>query len=322
MGVTKRRSLVLAAPALLAAPAAQGQAGWPQRTVRVVVPYAAGGPTDVVARLLAPGWAAALGQPVVVDNRPGAGAMIGTEHAARANDGHTFLLADAPHTIIPAVHERVPYDAAADFAPVTLVGASTMLLLVRAGFPARDAAGLAAEGRARPQAVSFGGSGPGSLSHLLPEWFGQLTGARFANVAYRGAGPALQDVAAGQIDAIFTGLVGADAAIRGGGARVIAVAAEGRVAELPDVPTMREQGVDMVAANWFGLLAPAATPVPVRRRLGEITASLLAQDDMRPRLAAVGLEPRPLGPEPFSRVLEADFRRWAEVARAADVRVR
>jgi tripartite-type tricarboxylate transporter receptor subunit TctC len=322
MAALKRRSLILAAPAFAGAAAARAQAAWPQRTVRIVVPYSAGGPTDVVARLLAPGWQAALGQTVVVDNRPGAGAMIGTEHAARANDGHTFLLADAPHTIIPAVHERVPYDAAADFAPVTLVGASTMLLIVRAAFPARDVGGLVAAGRARPQAVSFGGSGPGSLSHLLPEWLGQLTGARFANVAYRGAGPALQDVAAGQIDAIFTGLVGADAALRGGQARAIGVAAEGRLAELPDVPTMREQGVDIVAANWFGLLAPAATPAPVRRRLADITESLLAQDDLRARLAAAGLEPRPVGPEPFSRVLEADFRRWAEVARAADVRVR
>lgn len=317
-----RRSLVLAAPALLASRASWGQAAWPQRTIRIVVPYAAGGPSDIVARLLAPGWQAALGQTVVVDNRPGAGAVIGTEHVARVNDGHTFLLADAPHTIIPAVQERVPYDAAADFVPITLLGAGSMLLVVHTGFAARSVADLVAAGRARPEAVSFGGSGPGSLTHLLPEWFGQLTGARFANVAYRGAGPAFQDVVAGQINAMFNGLLGADAGLRGGQVRAIAVAAEQRLPELPDVPTMREQGVDMIAANWFGFLAPATTLMPVRERLAEITAALLARDEMRSRVSAAGLEPRPVGPEAFARVLEADFRRWAEVARAADIRVR
>lgn len=322
MDMPNRRSLLLASPAILAAGAASSQGSWPQRTVRIVVPYAAGGPSDIVARLLAPGWGSALGQSVVVDNRPGAGAIIGTEHVARVNDGHTFLLADAPHTIIPAVHERVPYDAAADFAPVTLLGATTMLLVANAGFAARTAAELSAAGRARPEAVSFGGSGPGSLSHLLPEWFGQLTGARFANVAYRGAGPAFQDLMAGQVNAMFSGLLGADAGFRGGTVRALGVAAEARMPELPDVPTLREQGVDLVAANWFGILAPAATPAAVRLRLAEVTAGLLAENELRARLAAAGLEPRPGGPEPFARLLEAEFARWAVVARAANVRVR
>jgi tripartite-type tricarboxylate transporter receptor subunit TctC len=322
MAALKRRSLLLSTPALAMSPPVRAQGAWPQRTVRIVVPYAAGGPSDIVARLLAPGWGAALGQTVVVDNRPGAAAVIGTEHVARVNDGHTFLLADAPHTIIPAVQERVPYEAATDFAPITLLGASTMFLVVHAGFPAPSTAELVAAGKARPDAVSFGGSGPGSLSHLLPEWFGQLTGARFSNVAYRGAGPAFQDLTAGQINAMFSGLLGADAGLKGGTVRLLGVAAERRMAEQPDVPTLREGGVDMVAANWFGLLAPAATPAPVRQRLAEITATLLAQDDMRARLAAAGLEPRPAGPDAFARVLDGDFRRWAEVARAANIRVR
>lgn len=316
-----RRTLLAAAPAALAAPAlAQGP--WPQRPVRIVVPYAAGGPTDIVARILAPGWQAALGGPsVVVDNRPGAGAMIGTEHVARVNDGHSFLLADAPHTIIPAVQERVPYDAAADFAPITLVGGATMLLVAHHAFPARSVADLVAAARARPDGVSFGGSGPGSLSHLLPEWFGQLTGARFANIAYRGAGPAFQDLMAGQINAMFSGLLGAEAGFRAGTVRPLAVAAERRMAELPDVPTLPELGIPMTAENWFGFLAPANTPPAVRQRLFEATEATLRQDDARQRLAQTGLEPRPLGPEAFARVLEEDFARWARVARAAGVRV-
>jgi tripartite-type tricarboxylate transporter receptor subunit TctC len=316
-----RRSL-LAAP-LLALPAvAQAQTPWPQRPVRLVVPYAAGGPSDIIARLLVPGWQAALGQPVVVDNRPGAGAMLGTEAVARANDGHTFLIADGPHTIIPAVQERVPYDAVADFVPITMLGAVTMILLVNANHPARSARELVEAGRAQAEAVSFGSSGVGSLTHLLPEWLGQLTGARFANVPYRGAGPALQDVAAGQITAMFSSLVGSDAVLRGGQVRVIGVAAESRMAELPDVPTLREQGIPIIADNWWGLLAPAATPPAVRQRLADVTLDLLRQDAIGTRLRAIGLEPREGGPEPFARVLAADFRRWAEVARAANIRVR
>ncbi|MFN7307370.1 MAG: Bug family tripartite tricarboxylate transporter substrate binding protein [Alphaproteobacteria bacterium] len=316
-----RRSL-LAAP-LLALPAvAQAQTPWPQRPVRLVVPYAAGGPSDIIARLLVPGWQAALGQPVVVDNRPGAGAMLGTEAVARANDGHTFLIADGPHTIIPAVQERVPYDAVADFVPITMLGAVTMILLVNANHPARSARDLVEAGRAQAEAVSFGSSGVGSLTHLLPEWLGQLTGARFANVPYRGAGPALQDVAAGQITAMFSSLVGSDAVLRGGQVRVIGVAAESRMAELPDVPTLREQGIPIIADNWWGLLAPAATPPAVRQRLADVTLDLLRQDAIGTRLRAIGLEPREGGPEPFARVLAADFRRWAEVARAANIRVR
>jgi tripartite-type tricarboxylate transporter receptor subunit TctC len=316
-----RRSL-LAAP-LLALPAvAQAQTPWPQRPVRLVVPYAAGGPSDIIARHLVPGWQAALGQPVVVDNRPGAGAMLGTEAVARANDGHTFLIADGPHTIIPAVQERVPYDAVADFVPITMLGAVTMILLVNANHPARSARELVEAGRAQAEAVSFGSSGVGSLTHLLPEWLGQLTGARFANVPYRGAGPALQDVAAGQITAMFSSLVGSDAVLRGGQVRVIGVAAESRMAELPDVPTLREQGIPIIADNWWGLLAPAATPPAVRQRLADVTLDLLRQDAIGTRLRAIGLEPREGGPEPFARVLAADFRRWAEVARAANIRVR
>ncbi|MBY0339339.1 MAG: tripartite tricarboxylate transporter substrate binding protein [Acetobacteraceae bacterium] len=317
-----RRALgrALAAAPLLAAPAL-AQAPWPQRPVRIVVPYSAGGPSDVVARLLAPGWAAALNQNVVVDNRPGAGGVIGTEHVARVNDGHTFLLADAPFTIAPAVQERMPYDAANEFAPVTLLGAGTMILLVHQAFPARGVSELLAAARARPEAVSFGGSGPGSLSHLLPEWLGQLGGVRFANVAYRGAAPALQDAAAGQINAVFGGLTGSLPTMQTGAVRAIGVAAEQRMPELPDVPTLREGGVDLVAANWFGILAPAATPAPVRERLAEITAAFIANPDMRQRLAGAGLEPRPTGTAPFSQLLTVEFARWAAVARAAGVRV-
>jgi len=317
-----RRRSILLAPAILAAPTARAQGTWPQRPLRVVVPYAAGGPSDIVARLLTSGLAAALGQPVVVDNRPGAGSMLGTEAAARATDGHTVLLADSPFTIIPAVQERVPYNAAADLAPVSLIGAVTMILAVNSGFPARNAAALAAAAKARPDTVSFGSSGIGSLSHLLPEWFGQLTGARFANVAYRGAGPALQDVAAGQINAIFSSPASIEGPLRAGQVVPVAVASPQRLPSLPDVPTLREGGVELIADNWFGVLAPVSLPAEARTRLATALAGAIAADDVRARLESLGLETRPGGPEAFARVLDAEFRRWAEVARAAGVSVR
>ncbi|WP_052401683.1 Bug family tripartite tricarboxylate transporter substrate binding protein [Muricoccus aerilatus] len=317
----RRRSL-LVAPAVLAAPSALAQGDWPQRPVRVIVPYAAGGPSDIVARLLAPGLATVLGQPVVVDNRPGAGSMLGTEAAARATDGHTVLLADSPFTIIPAVQERVPYDAKADLAPVTLIGAVTMILAVNSGFPARSASALAEAGKVRPDTVSFGSSGIGSLSHLLPEWFGQLTGARFANVAYRGAGPALQDVAAGQINAIFSSPASIEGPLRAGQVTPIAVAAPRRLPAMPDVPTLLEGGIDLSADNWFGVLAPTSIPVEARARLAAAIARVNATEEVRARLSTLGLEPRPMGPDAFARVLDAEFYRWAEVARAAGVSVR
>ncbi|WP_198383533.1 tripartite tricarboxylate transporter substrate binding protein [Roseomonas sp. KE2513] len=316
------RRCLLFAPTALAAPAALAQGAWPQRPLRVIVPYAAGGPSDIVARLLTPGLAAALGQPVVVDNRPGAGSMLGTEAAARAADGHTVLLADSPFTIIPAVQERVPYDAAADLAPVTLIGAVTMILAVNSGFPARSASALAEAAKSRPDTVSFGSSGIGSLSHLLPEWFGQLTGARFANVAYRGAGPALQDVAAGQINAIFSSPASIEGPLRAGQVTPIAVAAPQRLPAMSEVPTLLEGGIDLIADNWFGVLAPASVPVEARARLAAALSEVIASEDVRARLTTLGLEPRPAGPEAFARVLDAEFRRWASVARAAGVSVR
>jgi tripartite-type tricarboxylate transporter receptor subunit TctC len=212
----KRRHMALLP--LLAAPV-QAQSVWPVRPVRLVVPYAAGGPSDIIARALQPPLAAALGQPVVIDNRPGGGAVIGTEAVARAEDGHSFLVADSPHTIIPAVQGRVPYDAAQDFRPVSLLGAVSMLLMVRANHPTRDLNSFLAVARARPEGTSFGSSGPGSLTHLLPEWLAQLAGARFTIVPYRGSGPALLDVAAGQVDAIFSSTLSASGQLRDGAVR-------------------------------------------------------------------------------------------------------
>lgn len=232
----RRRSL-LAAP--LVAPSLALAQAWPTRPVRFVVPYAAGGPSDVLARAVQAVISAELGQPVVVENRAGGGSMVGAEYVARADDGHTFFVADSPHTIIPAVQPRVPYDAVNDFVPVGLIGAVTMILMVHARHPARDLQGLLATALAQPEAITFGSSGPGSLTHLLPEWLAQLAGVKFTIVPYRGSNPALLDVAAGQLAGIFSSTLASAGPLADGSVRPIAVAATERLAALPNVPTFQ-----------------------------------------------------------------------------------
>jgi tripartite-type tricarboxylate transporter receptor subunit TctC len=318
-----RRALILgglAAPVALAA-RANAQPAWPSRPVRLIVPYAAGGPSDVLARAIQSPLQAALGQSIVIENRPGGGAIIGTEAAARAEDGHTFLVADSPHTIIPAVQARVPYDPARDFRPVTLFGAVSMILLVKPGLAARDLPAFIAAAKAQPDGITFGSSGVGSLTHLVPEWLGQLTGARFTVVPYRGSGPALMDVVAGQIDAIISSTLSASGPLKDGQVRPLAVAAPARIAALPDLPTMREGGVDMVCSNWWGLLAPRATSDAVLARMEAALATALEDATVKDRFAALGIEARPRGPAPFAALLETEFANWARVARAAGVSV-
>lgn len=314
-----RRSL-LAAP--LAVPAMARAQSWPTRPVRFVVPYAAGGPSDVLARAVQNVVSAELGQAVVVENRAGGGSMVGAEFAARADDGHTFLVADSPHTIIPAVQPRVPYDAAKDFVPVGLIGAVTMILMVNGRHPARDLQGFLAMARAQPDVVTFGSSGTGSLTHLLPEWLAQLTGVKFTIVPYRGSGPALLDVAAGQVAAIFSSTLAAAGPLGDGTVRPLAAASTERLPALPNVPTFREQGVDQVSANWWGLLAPRATPPAVIARLNAALGVALDDATVKARFATLGVEPRPRGPAPFGELLASEFGNWARVASAAGVTVR
>lgn len=296
------------------------QPAWPTRPIRLIVPYAAGGPSDILARAVQAPLQAALGQPVVVENRPGGGAIIGTEAAARADDGHSFLVADSPHTIIPAVQPRVPYDPAADFLPVTLFGAVSMLLAVHPGFPARTLPEFVAAAKSREGGVTFGSSGVGSLTHLLPEWLALLTGTSFTTVPYRGSGPALLDVVAGQINAIFTSTLSASGPLKEAQIRPVAVASASRIAALPEVPTFREAGVDMVSSNWWGVLAPRSAPGAVVARMNEALGTALNDPAVKARFETLGIEPRPRGPAPFATLLTAEFENWARVARDAGVK--
>lgn len=289
--------------------------------MRLVVPYAAGGPSDVLARAIQNPLQTALDQPIVVENRPGGGAIIGTESAARADDGHTFLVADSPHTIIPAVQQRVPYDPVNDFRPISLLGGTSMIVMVNPNFPARTLPELIAAAKANPGSVTFGSSGVGSLTHLLPEWLGQLTGASFTVVPYRGSGPALLDVVAGQINAIFSSTLSASGPLKENQVRSLGVAAVARIQALPEVPTMREQAVDMVSANWWGILAPKSVPQAVAARMEAAIGQAMDDPTVKQRFGTLGIESRPRGAAPFGELLTAEFANWARVAKAAGVSV-
>lgn len=287
----------------------------------MIVPYAAGGPSDILARAVQVPLQASLGQSVIVDNKPGGGAIIGTEAAARADDGHTFLVADSPHTIIPAVQSRVPYDPVADFVPVTLFGAVSMLLAVNPSFSPKTLPEFLAAAKAGNGSVTFGSSGVGSLTHLLPEWLALLTGTSFTAVPYRGSGPALLDVVAGQINAIFTSTLSASGPLRDAQIRPLALAAPDRIAALPDVPTFREAGIDLVCSNWWGVLAPKASSGSAVTLMNQALGAALDDLTVKARFETLGIEARPRGPEPFAELLGTEFANWARVARDAGVKV-
>ncbi len=315
------RRTALAAVGAAGGAAAQGTA-YPARPVRLVVPYAAGGSSDVVGRLVAARLGAALGQPFVVENRAGAGSMLGTEVVARAApDGHTLLLADTPHGILPALQERMPYDAIADFAPVTLVAATPQILFVHPSVAARTPREFLDAARAQPDRFAYASAGIGTSSHLTGERLQLLTGARLTHVPYRGAAPALTDLAGGQVQAFFATIASGAQLIRDGGIRALGVLSEERLPALPDVPTFREDGFDLVVESWFGLLAPAGTPAPVVDRLSAATRDAVAAPEVADRFRALGIAARAEGPEHFGRMLRAETTRWGEVVRATGVRL-
>ncbi|HYF09427.1 MAG TPA: tripartite tricarboxylate transporter substrate binding protein [Acetobacteraceae bacterium] len=316
---TTRRALLAAS--LLPLPAV-AQEAWPSRPIRIIVPYPPGGGSDVTARLVSPGMQAALGQPVVIDNRPGATGVIGTEAAARsAPDGYTLLLADMPHTITPALNRNLPYDLVADFAPVSVLGVAPMALFAHPSVPAANAAEFATLARARPEGFSYASAGIGGNTHLMAELFQRLMGLRVVHVPYRGSGPAIQDLAAGQVQVMFTTMLTAAPLLQNNAVKALGVASAARLPDLLGTPTFREQGIDLVAEHWWGLLAPARTPEPIVARLAAAVAATMAQPELRPRIAQIGLLPRAEGPAAFAAQIRADLARWDELVRAANIRL-
>jgi tripartite-type tricarboxylate transporter receptor subunit TctC len=288
-GGTPRR-LLLAAPALLLPLAAR--AAFPDRPVRIVVPFAAGTSSDLQARMIGERMAPALGQPVVVENRAGAGGTVGADAVAKsAPDGHTLLLgSNGPLTNAPVLQARLAYDPAKDFAAIAMISRSPVTLSVRADSPWRSVADVLAAARARPGAISIGSSGQGSATHFLIEQMMVAAGIRLTHVPYRGSSMSVPDVVAGNIPLVMAEISTVLPLFRGGQVRILALSSAGRMAVAPDAPTLIESGLDLTGGSWAGLVAAAGTPAPVVATLAAAVRRGLADPAYRARQAELGAE--------------------------------
>jgi tripartite-type tricarboxylate transporter receptor subunit TctC len=318
-----RRALALAA--LLSPVAARAQAPLITRPVRLIVPFAAGGGSDTLARLLSVPLSELLGQPVVVENRAGAGSQIGAEAVMRsAPDGTTLLLGDTPLATIPAVQAAAgrpaPFEAARDFTPVAALAIAPALVVVGGTSRHRTLGDLLGAARANPAAIDFASAGVASSTHLILELLQMRSGVRVTHVPYRGAAPAVQDVLAGTVQATIMALATAAPLVQSGQIRVVGVAAERRLAAMPDVPTLREQGVDLVSGFWWGVLGPVGIPEPIVAQLVTAINAAMDSEAMAPRLATLGLDRLRLGPAGFRDMLASETVRWREVVQAAGIK--
>jgi len=327
MPLPLRRRLLAGLPAAALATTltrpASAQA-WPTRPVKLVIPFPAGGATDIIGRTLATRLGTALGQQVVVENRPGAGGSIGADMVAKAPaDGYTVLMGTgSTHSVGPAINPRMPYDAARDFAPVAHVANAPSVLVVGAGFPARTVQELVALLRRSPGRYNFGSSGIGTYPHLSAEMFKWRAGGLFVvHIPYRGTGLVITDLVSGQIAFLMDSVVSAQPHIRDGKVRPLAVSGERRSPSLPDVPTFAEAGIGgMDISNWFGAFVPAGTPPEVLARLNrEINAALRAPEVLE-RLERAGAEPAGGSPEQFARLIRADHENWKAVIKRAGIK--
>ena len=271
---------------------------YPSKPVRFIVPYAAGGSSDIIARLFGQRLSESLGQQFVVDNRPGAGGVVGTAILAKSTaDGYTLILQDMPHTINPAVYGKVPYDPVKDFTPITLVARAPQWLFIHPGVPAKTAKELIALAKAQPGKLRIGSAGNGSGTHLMAELLMRGAGIQLTHVPYKGAGPAVAATVAGEMNAVFTSMPAAVSFVQSGRLRPIGVTTPKRHPSQPEVPTFEESGVpNMVLHHWFGVLAPAGLPRPILGKLhGEITQAV-SQPAVAERYRALILEPATLTP--------------------------
>lgn len=316
-----RRAILRTAAIALATPAlARAQDAWPSRTVRMIVPFAAGGAADVVARLAAQVMGEQLGQTVVVENRGGSGGVIGSEASLAAPpDGYTITFHTLSSGVLNAgLYRNLSFDVRRAFAPVALIGLVPNVVLVNPNVPANSLAELIALLRREPGRRSYASSGNGTITHLSAQLLLSRIGAEATHVPYRGSGPALQDLMAGTTDMMVDTIAGVLPGVRGGRLRALAVTTRERSPALPDVPTASEAGLPgFETYNWHGVFAPAAVPAPIRARLEQATMAALAEPALQRRLAEVGVDPRPLGGEAFGRFWDEQLALWIPIIRAS-----
>ncbi|HEX2828620.1 MAG TPA: tripartite tricarboxylate transporter substrate binding protein [Burkholderiales bacterium] len=310
--------VLLSAAALSCAAGVLHAQTYPTKPVRMVVPFAPSGPTDLLARLLGQKLTALLGQQVIVDNRGGAGGTIGSEAVARsAPDGYTMLLGHIGiFAVNPTLYPALKYDVVKDFAPVSLVADIPYAMVVHPALPARNVAELVALAKARPKQLLYGSGGTGGASHLAGAYFGLLAKVDITHVAYKGAGPALVDLLAGQTSMMITGLTPLVPHINAGKLRVLAVGSAKRLAIMPDVPTVGETVKGFQATQWYGVAVPAQTPRETVAALNSALHKALSGADVKERLAAGGADPLTSTPEAFGAYIRSEIARWAPVVKA------
>ncbi|RKK01369.1 tripartite tricarboxylate transporter substrate binding protein [Pseudoroseomonas wenyumeiae] len=317
-----RRQLLgggLAAATLVPMTAPHAEAAWPSRPIRFIVPYPPGGSTDVVGRLIGQALSEELGQPIVIENRGGATATIGSQVVAQAKpDGYTLLLSNiASHAIAATLFRSLPYDPVKDFTHIALLVNTPTILVVNPSFPARNLADIVRLSKEKPGGLDMASSGSGSSNHLLLVRFAELTGAQLNHVPYRGGGPAMTDVIAGTVPMMSDTLPSALPHLLAGSVRPIAVSGPERSALMPEVPTFREQGIDLINLPWYGLSGPAGLEPAIVNRLSEATRKILASTELRARLGEIGSIPGDLGPEQYTTLVREEVGRWAPVVRAS-----
>ena len=295
---------------------------YPTKTIRVIVPYPAGGATDFFARLVFPKMGEALGQSVVVENRPGAGTAIGASEVARsAPDGYTLLLGDAgTYAFNPTLYKKLSYDPTKDFAPVSLTGRFALILAVNPSMPAKSVQEFVAAAKREPGKINYGAPGPGSPIHLAMEFFKQRAGIVMTPIPYKGGADAMNDLLGGRISAMFPDIASGLPHIKGGKLRPLAVASAKRVAALPDLPTIAESGYPGFEAwAWQGFVAPARTPEPIITKLNGAFVKVMSDPTIKQRLSESGFEPQTSTPKEFSSYMKSEITKWRKVIRESNV---
>jgi tripartite-type tricarboxylate transporter receptor subunit TctC len=296
---------------------------WPAKPLRIVIAQAPGSATDVISRVVANPLSESLGQPIVIDARPGAGGVLGTEVAARsAPDGYTLFMGNnSTHGSNPAVYAKLPYDAVKDFAPVSFVASVPYVLVVDPALPVKSVQEFIAYAKARPGKLNYASAGNGSTHHFCGELFKSMTGIDMQHIPYKGSGPGIAGLLGGEVSMMFSNVADIGSQIKAGKVKPLAVTATKRASTLPEVPTMAEAGLpDFVITSWFGLLVPAGTPAPIVARLNAETVKVLGRAEVKSTLAAQGLEVAPSTPEQFAAHIKSEIARFTRIAKAAGIK--
>jgi tripartite-type tricarboxylate transporter receptor subunit TctC len=313
--------IALAATAIDSASAQEDPSKYPTRPIHIIVGFTPGGGNDIIARIVGQKLSESLGQPVIIDNKPGGGAMVATEYVAKsAPDGYTLLVgASGAMTISPAVYTRLPYDPIRDFIPVSELGSFPLILIVNASSPIKSVAELVAYAKANPDKANY--SSASAAFQLATELFKQKTGAPMQEIPYKGANDSVMAVISGQVTATIADAGPVSGQIKGGQVRALAVAAPKRMEDLPDVPTMREAGADVDAVLWSGIFVPKNTPPAIVRKLEGELMRIARLPNVIARLKPLGIESVGNSSEEFARIVASDIARWTEVAKAGNIKI-